>query len=168
MSKSGVFAKRSAAARVLRGGAQRVIPARHSTGHPCLFLSIVVVIMIMVMVMIMVVPVVLVLRAVDLAADLACRELHRMDVRVCRVGAQRFRQWIEVASRDVLRRDRQHIRRCDGAGHRTAVRRAGLHVRHVVIGAEEHHHVAGDVVLAEVDVGLDHRRAQSRVGELEP
>lgn len=89
--QSPLHPKRSAAARELRGGAQRVIPARHFPGRPCLFLSIVIMIMV-------VVPVP---RPMDLSADLACREFHRMDFRVRRVGAQRIRQRIEVIPREV-------------------------------------------------------------------
>src|SRR6185437_8288658 len=53
--------KRSAAARELRSGAQRVIPARQFPGRPCLFLSLVIII-----VVVMIVPVVLVPGTMDL------------------------------------------------------------------------------------------------------
>ena len=107
--------------------------------------------------------IVIAIDAMNLSADLACREGRRVDIYVCSIGGQRRDEPIEVACEYVLRGSpsrstsagwsvRSPSLLFPQAGHAGYGGRCGGEgsARH----AEVHDDPAGHVFLAEVDVGL--------------
>src|SRR5215472_829477 len=137
-----------------------------------------------VLVMVVVVMVVLFVEValVNLSADLARRERGirrrpgcRVDIGIGGIGFERLHKRVEVASHNVLPRDRENVGACPHATHgaagRWAFRGGGGPYRRSQVRAEEHQDAAGIARLTKMDVSLRHhsrfrwRGAYVRIGQ---
>src|SRR5215831_1186242 len=88
----------------------------------------------------------------NLATNLACREIARVDVGIRSIRGKCVLERVEIASRHILRRYRLDIARRDHAGNRSARRAISL----TSAAAEEDDDAAGHMDFAKVYMGDCH------------
>ena len=102
---------------------------------------------------------------VQLAADLAGRELRAVHVHIRDARADRLDELVELTCRDALARRADHVRGDDRARHVRLGRRSRGTRRLAAASAQEHRDTARVVAVAEVDVREERRAAQPDVGQ---